>query len=157
PNDILLPALKFIRHAKVLQGFCVFAGDPEWPFDYAQQTSAKMVEELYAAMHGPNPPGFTPVFETQHHKQMPGTDEAITYPGTYHYLAGAMRYSAQTAVPLLNDTPGLPIPGLDGSVPKDDAKVLAAIIAIECTKLALPEFPILRPVDLMEFRAENTA
>jgi hypothetical protein len=156
PNNILLPMLRFIQHAKVLQGFCVFTGDPENPFDYAQQTSAKMVEELYAAIHGPNPPGFTPMFETWQHKGIPGSDEEITYPGTYHYLAGAMRHSAQTAVPLLNDTPGLPIPGLDGSVPKDDAKVLAAMIAVECTKLALPELPILRPEDLMEFRAENT-
>ena len=87
---------------------------------------------------------------------LPGSDEAITFPGRYHYLAGAIRYSAQTGVPLLNDLPGLPIPGLDGSVPADDAKILAAIIAIECTKLVLPELPMLRPEDVMEFRAENT-
>jgi hypothetical protein len=160
PGDILLPVLKFIRHAKVLQGFCIFAGDPEKPFDHAEQTTGKMLQELYTAVHG-HPPmqerlPVIPTFQTWHHKQMPGSDEAITYPGTYHYLAGAMRYSAQTAIPLLNDIPGLPIPGLDGSVPKDDARVLAAIIAIECTKLVLPELPMLRPADLMEFRAENT-
>jgi hypothetical protein len=42
------------------------------------------------------------------HKGLPGSDEAITCPGSYHYLAGAMRYSAQTGVPLLNDLPVLP-------------------------------------------------
>jgi hypothetical protein len=157
PNDILLPMLKFIRHAKTLQGFCIFTGDPEKPFDNPQQISDKMVHELYDAIHGPLPPGFIPEFSTNWHKGLPGSDEAITYPGTYHYLAGAVRYSAQTGIPLLNDLPGLPIPGLDGSVPVDDAKTLAAIIAIECTKLVLPELPILRPEDLMEFRAENTA
>jgi hypothetical protein len=156
PDDILLPMLKFIRHAKVLQGFCVFTGNPENPFDNPQQVTGKMVQELYDAIHGPPPPEFFPHFSTNHHKGLPDSDEAITYPGSYHYLAGAIRYSAQTGVPLLNDLPGLPIPGLDGSVPADDAKTLAAIIAIECTRLVLPELPLLRPEDLMEFRAENT-
>jgi hypothetical protein len=155
PDEIILPMLKFIRHAKVLQGFCVFTGDPEKPFDNPQQITGKMVQELYDTIHGPSPPGFLPLVSTNHHKGLPGSDEAITYPGSYHYLAGAIRYSAQTGVPLLNDLPGLPIPGLDGRVPVDDAKTLAAIIAIECTKLVLPELPMLRPEDLMEFRAEN--
>lgn len=156
PDDILLPMLKFIRHAKTLQGFCVFTGDPEKPFGNPQQISGEMVQEMYDAIHGPPPPGFFPHFSTNHHKGMPGSDESITYPGSYHYLAGAIRYSAQNRVPLLNDLPGLPIPGLDGSVPADDAKTLAAIIAIECTKLVLPELPMLRPEDLMEFRVENS-
>jgi len=156
-DDILLPMLKFTRHAKVLQGFCVFTGNPEKPFDNPQQITDEMVRELYDAIHGPPPPGFFPgPFSTAHHKGLPGSEETITYPGSYHYLAGAIRYSAQTGVPILNDLPGLPIPGLDGSVPADDAKTLAAIIAIECTKLVLPELPMLRPEDLMEFRAENT-
>jgi hypothetical protein len=157
PGDRLLPMLKFIRHAKTLQGFCVFTGDPEKPFENSQQVSGKMVQELHDAIHGPPPPGFILDFSTNHHKGLPGSRQAITYPGDYHYLAGAIRYSAQTGVPLLNDLPGLPIPGLDGSVPADDAKTLAAIIAIECTKLVLPELPMLHPEDLMEFRAENTA
>lgn len=156
PDDILLRMLKFIRHAKVLQGFCVFTGDPEKPFDNPQQISERMVRELHDAIHGPPSPGFFPSFSTNYHKGMPDSEEAITYPGTYHYLAGAIRYSAQTRVPLLNDLPGLPIPGLHSSVPANDAKTLAAIIAIECTKLVLPELPMLCPQDLMEFRAENT-
>jgi hypothetical protein len=45
-----------------------------------------------------------------------------------------------TGIRLLNDFPGLPIPGL--AVPADDAKTLVAIIAIECTKLVLPELPM---------------
>jgi hypothetical protein len=156
PNDILVPMLKFIPHAKVLEGFCIFTGDPEKPFDNPQQITGKMVQELHDAIHGPPPPGLFLDFPTNFHKGLPGSGRAITYPGSYHYLAGAIRYSAQTGVPLLNDLPGLPIPGLDGSVPVDDAKTLAAIIAIECTKLILPALPMLRPEDLMEFRAENT-
>jgi hypothetical protein len=60
---------------------------------------------------------------------MPGSDEAITYPGEYHYLAGAVVESAKTGIPLLNDLVGLPFTGLDGSVPEDDARTLATILA----------------------------
>ncbi len=79
----------------------------------------------------------------------------MTYPGNYHYLAGAIIESAKRAVPLLNDQPGLPIPGIDQTTPHDKAKILSAILAIECTKLILPPTPILHPEDIMEFRAAN--
>jgi hypothetical protein len=39
----------------------------------------------------------------------------------------------------------------------DKAKQLSAMLAIECVRLALPELPLLRPEDLMEFRADNIA
>jgi hypothetical protein len=39
----------------------------------------------------------------------------------------------------------------------DDAEHLAAMLAIECVKLALPEMPLPWPEDLMGFRAENSA
>ena len=39
----------------------------------------------------------------------------------------------------------------------DKAKQLSAMLAIECVRLALPELPLLRPEDLMEFRADNNA
>ncbi|TWA99691.1 hypothetical protein [Bradyrhizobium stylosanthis] len=153
PDDIILPMLKFIRHAKTLEGFCVFSGDYEKPFDY--QPPPTMVRDIFDAIHGKQPDGWEPMFMTNHHKGIPGSDEHITYPGTYHYLAGAILESAKTGIPLLNDIPGIPIPGIDGKMPADDAKALATIIAIECTKLALPQLPMLRPEDLMEFRAEN--
>ena len=155
PDDILLPMLKFIRHAKTLEGFCVFSGDYENPFNNSPPQT--MVRDIYDAIHGTSPEGWEPMFLTNHHKGMPGSDEHITYPGTFHYLAGSILASSRTGIPLLNDVPGIPIPGIDGSIPVDDAKALATIIAIECTKLALPQLPLLRPEDLMEFRAENTA
>jgi hypothetical protein len=114
-----------------------------------------MVRQIFDAIHEPLPEDWEPMFSTNHHKGMPGSDEHITYPGQYHYLASAIRASGQTGIPLLNDSPGLPIPGLDNNVPVDNAKILATIIAIECTKLVLPQLPILRPEDLMEFRADN--
>jgi len=115
-----------------------------------------MVRDIFDVIHGKLPACWEPAFSTNHHKGMPGSDAHITYPGTYHYLAGSIRESARTGIPLLNDIPGVPIPGIDGIIPVDDAKALATIIAIECTKLVLPHLPMLRPEDLMEFRAENT-
>jgi ABC-type branched-subunit amino acid transport system substrate-binding protein len=72
-----MPMLKFIRHAKLLQGLCVFTGDPENPFGNPQQISEKMVRELHDASDGPPRPGFFPHFSTNYHKGMPDSDEAI--------------------------------------------------------------------------------
>jgi hypothetical protein len=77
--------------------------------------------------------------------------------GDYHYLAGAIIDSARRGTPLLNDLPGVPIPGIEDSTPVDKAKILSSIIAIECTRLVLLETPILRPPDIMEFREANAA
>jgi hypothetical protein len=40
--------------------------------------------------------------------------------------------------------------------PVDDAKLLASILVVECTRVALPPTPLLRPEDLMEFRDANS-
>jgi len=104
-----------------------------------------MVRDIFDVIHGKLPACWEPAFSTNHHKGMPGSDAHITYPGTYHYLAGSIRESARTGIPLLNDIPGVPIPGIDGIIPVDDAKALATIIAIECTKLVLPHLPIQLP------------
>ncbi len=151
----LIGMLSFIEHAKTLEGFCIFTGDGEKPFAYADSISGVEVNKVYEAIHGPPPPNWQPMISTNHHKGMPGSDEHITYPGDYHYFVGAMIESAKTGIPLLNDMPGLPIPGLEPTVPKDDAKALAAILTIECTKLVLPTMPVLDPHDLMYFRSEN--
>ena len=43
------------------------------------------------------------------------------------------------------------------AAPQDDAKLLAGILAVECTRIALPPTPLLRPEDIMEFREANAA
>lgn len=153
PDDIILPMLKFVRHAKTLEGFCVFTGGGEHAFDPAPPPTT-MVTDLYEAIHGPSPKGWQPMFDISHHKGIPGGDQHISYRGTYHYLAGAVLEAARTGIPLLNDMPGVPIPGITATVPADDAKTLAAIIAIESTRVALPRLPVLTPEDVMQFRAE---
>jgi hypothetical protein len=49
----------------------------------------------------------------------------------------------------------VPIPGFEQTTPENNAKILSAVLALEAAKLALPALPILRPEELMEFRAEN--
>jgi hypothetical protein len=118
-------------------------------------TRQRLVQAIDEAIHGPPRPGFIPIFSPRYCKGLPGGEESVIYPGNIHYLAGAIIESAKMGVPLLNDIPGLPIPGISDAVPADDAKLLAGILAVECTKIALPPMPLLRIEDLMEFRAAN--
>jgi hypothetical protein len=158
PNTAeLIGMLEFVKHAKTLDDFCVFTGDRDSPFLDCNKVPGQMVSDLFFAIHGPQKLGWEPTFHSSHHKSIPGSDEHVTWPGDYHYLANAVIESGRIGVPLLNDLPSrLPIPGLEPSTPHNNAKVLSGILAIECTKLALPPMPILRPEHLMEFRAENT-
>jgi hypothetical protein len=55
------------------------------------------------------------------------------------------------------DIPGLKLPGMLDAAPQDDAKLLAGILAVECTRIALPPTPLLRPEDIVEFREGNSA
>ena len=153
---LLIGVLKMAKFARTLDGFCVFTNTRDEPFRASNSIPAKMVADISNAIHGPPPKGFIPTFSTNNHKGLPGGNEHVTYPGAYHYLAGAILESAKLGAPLLNDYPGLPIPGIDQTTPQDEAKVLSAILAIECTKLVLPPTPILHPADIMEFRAANT-
>jgi hypothetical protein len=152
----LIGILEFVQHVKTLDGFCVFTGDGNTPFLDHNKVPGQMARDLFFAIHGPQKPGWEPMIHTSHHKGIPGSDEHVTWPGDYHYLANSVIESGKTGIPLLNDLPNhLPIPGLDPNTPHNDAKILSTILAIECTKLALPPVPILRPEHLMEFRAEN--
>jgi hypothetical protein len=58
-TEVLIGVLKFIKYAKTLDGFCVFSGDCEKPFEH--DAPAKLVNEIHLAMHGPNPRGWLPM------------------------------------------------------------------------------------------------
>jgi hypothetical protein len=156
PNTAdLIGMLEFVKHTKTLEGFCVFTGDGDSAFQ-DHNIPGEMARDLFFAIHGPQRPGWEPMLHTSHHKGIPGSDEHVSWLGDYHYLANSVIESGKTGIPLLNDLPNhLPIPGLDPDTPHNDAKILSTILAIECTKLALPPMPLLRPEHLMEFRAEN--
>jgi hypothetical protein len=154
-DSVLLGVLRFVRHVRTLKDVCIFTGDRMNAIAASDAISQSMVKDIYEAIHGPSPSGWTPLFSTACHKTIPGSGEHVTYPGDYHYLAGALIESAKRGIPLLSDIPGLPVPGLEEAAVKSDARTLSAILSIECLKLALPEIPLLRPEDLIEFRAEN--
>jgi len=153
----LIGIMKLTKHAKTLEGFCEFTAQADDPFGTRSPVPGSMVNTLYEAIHGPPRPDFIPSFDGNHTKGIPGSDATIIYPGQYHYLARALMHSAETGVPLLNDVPSMQIPGIPDGVPADNAKALATILAIECTKLVLPPTPLLRPEDIMEFRAANAS
>jgi hypothetical protein len=154
-TQLLIGVLKLTKHAKTLEGFCEFTADPDDPFGQKTPIPPRAVQAVFESIHGPPPPNFIPGFRTGNCKGLPGGDESVIYPGDYHYMAGAIIKSGEAGVPLLNDLPGLPIPGLKDAAPANDARLLAGILAVECTKIALPATPLLRIDDIVEFRAEN--
>jgi len=156
-TQLLIGILKLTRQAKALEGFCVFTADPDDPFGRKTPVPPAMLKAVVEAIYGQPRPGFIPSFHGGHCKGLPGGEESVIYPGDVHYLARAIIESSNRRVPLLNDIPGLPIPGINDVAPADDAKLLAGILAVECTRIALPPTPLLRIDDLMEFRAENAS
>src|SRR3984893_4797149 len=156
-TSLLIGMLNMTKLAKTIEGFCEFTATSDDPYGRKSPIPGQMVQAVYDAIHGPLRPGFIPSFSTGHTKGLPGGDEAVIYPGSHHYLAGAILHSGKTRLPLLNDIPGLSIPGVTDVSPADDAKLLAGILAVECTRIVLPPAPLMRPEDIMEFRAENAA
>ena len=156
-RQLLIGVLSLTKHAKTLAGFCEFTADPDDIFGTKSEPPQQLVQAIHDAIHGPPRKGFTPMFESGHSKGLPGGDETVNYPGDYHYLARAIIQSGKTGIPLLNDIPGLKLPGMLDIAPQDDAKLLAGILAVECTRIALPPTPLLRPEDIMEFREANAA
>ncbi|HXW30161.1 MAG TPA: hypothetical protein VEK55_12430 [Xanthobacteraceae bacterium] len=153
---LLINVLRILRHVKTLEGFCEFTGDPDDPLGRQAKVPAELLKAIDDSIFGPPPPSFIPSFSTNNVKGLPGGDEAVVYPGVHHYIGGALMHSAATGIPLLNDIPAVPIPGIPDTAPADNAKLLSAILAIECTRIALPPTPLMRPEDLMEFRQANS-
>jgi hypothetical protein len=149
--------MQLVKYAKLLEGFCEFTADPDDPFLRNDPVAPELVQAIYDSIHGPPRPGFIPTMSTSHAKGLGPDAETLIYPGDYHYIARAIVHSGRTGVPLVNDIPGLQIPGMTYVAPVDDSKLLAAILAMECTRIALPPTPLLHPEDLMEFRNANAA
>lgn len=154
----LIDSLKLLLQARHLEGFCEFTANPDDPFCGNDPVPQQLVQAVYDSIHGPPRPGFIPSFSSWSAKGLGnGSAESLIYPGAYHYIARAIIHSRRTGVPLINDIPGLRLPGISDVAPVDDSKLLASILAVECTRIALPPTPLLRPEDLMEFRETNAA
>jgi hypothetical protein len=132
PN--LIGILGFIKHAKTLQGFVSLTATGKFALTMFRTVWLTIFIRRVTA---PIQKAGIPTFITR--KAMPGSDESIRYPGDNYCLAGALLHSAKTGSPLLNDTPGLAVPLIFVGQDNDKAKHHAAMLAIECVKLALPE------------------
>jgi hypothetical protein len=152
---LLIGVLRLAKYARALDGFCEFTGDRENPFKASGELPTQLITSVVNAIHGPPKEAFIPVIRTNNHKALEGGDEHVTYPGDYHYLAGALLESSARGIPLLNDVHGLSIPGFEATNPENKAKLLSAILAVECTKMVLPPTPVMTVPDIVEFRSEN--
>ena len=116
----------------------------------------ELVDDLEAMVFGPRPEGEIPVHTGPWVKGLPGDDPAkcqVSAPDTITYPANALLYAIRNGLPLINDVPGLPVPGVPGGA-KGNARLLAAILAMETIALVLPTIKPLTPEALKDFREE---
>jgi hypothetical protein len=83
-TQVLIGVLKLTKYASVLDGFCEFTATRDDPFAFSDKIPHPMVRSVADVLHGPPPPDFTPFFETNHNKGLPGSNEFISYPGQMH-------------------------------------------------------------------------
>jgi hypothetical protein len=146
----LVQCMSFSTVRQFVDDFCVFGCKvPE-----KISALANTIEEM---VYGPPKEGFIPILTSACIKALPGGDPAVAqvnFPGAFHYPAGALLFSAEHGIPVINDTPQLPIPGVPGDA-KANAKLLAMIMAMEAIRMVLPKIKALRPDALREFRQET--
>lgn len=151
---VLVGVLRFLPLVSDLKDFCFFSGRNGQVFGNVDKGASELVKVLDEAIFGPPPPNFYPTYETGHNKALPGGEQYIDYPGTLHYPANAIVYASTHGIPLVNDSPSMPIPALGGVNAKDNAKLLSTILALECANLVLPKIRVLRPQEILEMREE---
>jgi hypothetical protein len=154
-SALVVGALRALPHVRHMNEFCLFSGGPSQVFGGVEDKElGPLVKALDEDIFGPPKEGFFPVFETGSHKGLPGGEAALDYPGMLHYPANAIVYSAKMGIPLVNDNPSLPVPGLGGVEAKHNAKLLASILALECVSFALPTVRPMSPEQLVEARLQ---
>lgn len=148
--------MKFSLHVKYVRDFCIFTGNPGM-IGTVEDEAASLMMTLDELLFGPPPPGFIPTPSIGFCKGFDFSDNVVEHqvngPSSLSYPANALVYAMKHQIPLVNDSP-LPVPGVPAA-PKDNAKLLATILAIESVKLVLPKLKPLTPRELQEFRTET--
>lgn len=151
----LINCMVFSLYNKYLKDFCVFTGE----FGYMgvlEEGAEELTMLLEELIFGPPPPNFHPTPSMGFAKDLPGDKEAsVNGPSWISYPANALIYATKHGLPLINDNPNLPVPALGGVSPKNNAKILSTILALESVKLALPQLKELKPQEIMEFRYDT--
>jgi hypothetical protein len=159
PHDIgtaqLIGALWAAENIEYLEDFCKFGGGPSFGnVDGDTHPLAIGLEEL---IFGPRPEGNIPITMGNSVKALPGEDSIrsqVSLPFWSDYCANALIYSTRNQIPLVADDPRIPLPGIPHP-PKNDTKLLSAILTIECVKLVLPNIKPLPAPELRDFRNET--
>lgn len=158
-NDIetvqLMNCMAFAGKIDYVNDFCVFNGSPDSPT--VDALTPQVQDALHQMIFGPHPENFIPTQEVDYSKELPGGNRRtaqVAFPGWLQYPANALIYATKTKLPLINDDPNLPVPGIPGN-PKNNAKLLATILTIESVKLVLPKIRPLTPEELRDFRSET--
>ena len=150
----LVNCMVYAKDIKYLRDFCVFNGRTAPTIDEMTPKVALALEEI---IFGPRPENFIPIVQGNFIKGLPGDDALevqVNFPRWSSYCANALIYSMKNQIPLINDDPSMPVPGVPGQA-KNNAKLLATILTIESVKLALPKLKALTPEQLRDFRAET--
>lgn len=149
----------FSSYCLHLKDLFVFNGKPGQmgTLENGANELAKAIEELY---FGPPKEGFFPILKTGYNLPLPGNrNSCIDAPGEFTYPANALLYSSKNDIPLLNDDPSMPIPGIPSSASshhyKSNVTALSSIMAFECIKLMLPKIKMMPSREIMDFRHET--
>jgi len=151
---LLIAALNTLQTLPDLETFCQFESESSAAAHPAFAPSGAAVDEIYDVIHGPRPEGWWPTIKGTSYKGIPGGEESVIYPGAYHYLGGAMLKSSATGIPVVNDDHSLAQLGVQTS-PKGDATALSTLLALECTRVVLPEVGAMTPGQFVDFREQN--
>jgi hypothetical protein len=154
----MLSCMKFACHVKYVRDFCIFDG-VRGHAGVLQDGAHELTLALEELIFGPPPKDFFPSPEMGFNKGVPALEgdpiEAqVNAPSWLSYPANALIVASKKGLPIVNDDPSLPIPGLPQVDPKANAKLLASMLTIESVKLALPRLRALTPKQLQEVRAE---
>ena len=161
----VLQCTEFALHVQHVRDFCIFSGEPSGLADAINQANVELMMQLEELMFGPPPPGSVPLCLRGSlggfAKGLPAAQEwniraQVSAPSWLTYPAYAFVFACARGLPVLNDNPNLPVPGIGSALDvKRDVKALATIMALESLRLVLPEaLPILQPHDLREFRRD---
>jgi hypothetical protein len=147
----LVGILRFLEYRQALDGILEYPSQRD-EIHRTRTGEEKLAMTIYDA-HYPPRENFHPHFDSATTKGLPESEEAISFAGDFYYQAGAILFATGKRLPLLDDGSGLTLPFR--APYKDNAKALAALIAVESVGLVLPEIPIMAPQELVEFRMEN--
>jgi hypothetical protein len=149
----LIGILKFLEYRLPLDGILEYPSCRDSIFVQGNDEAAAKLARLVYDANVPPRENFEPHFDSSSTKGLPGSDEAVSFRGDFHYQANAINYSAEHKLPLLDDGSGPLLPFRARY--KDNAKALATMLALECMAVVIPDLPVLTTQELVDFRVDN--